>query len=120
MRYSHANEEPIRENKGEDASSGCLGGKVCTGTGLIKTSFAGTRETVLIWPEHRRKKRWHLGVWGNCPKSPLPAYLRGREHCVLVKAEHCVGDDVVVGQETAAHDLGESRREGIRRTRSNF
>lgn len=48
MRYHHANEEPIsRKNKREDALSWLPGGgKVLTGTGLIKTDSAGSFENV--------------------------------------------------------------------------
>lgn len=118
MRYSHANEAPIsRENEGEDAPSGCQGCKVCTGTGLIKTSSAGTCETGFRSGRSTGERSAGTSKFGaparraHCQLLGWGAYLCGGEHGVLVQAEHCVSDDVVIGQETAAHDLGGRRQQ---------
>ena len=69
---------------------------------VFKLAEARAKETLAPW-----------GL-GHLPEEPTPApYLRGGKHSVLIKAEHCVCDDVVIGQETAAHNLGwgESRQE---------
>lgn len=122
VRYSHANEEPIsRENKGEDALIRVLGVARCSQElGWLKPTL---QEVVKCFrfgqgPGKRRPGTWGFGAtaWrAHCPLLGCGAYLRSWKHGVLVEAEHCVSDDVVIGQKTAAHNLGGSRRKQKRR-----
>lgn len=84
---------------------------VLTDIGLLSTDSAGNfKKPSLSSTKARTRGALAPGDRGANLKSPLTpwdgSYLGCGKHSVLVEAEHGICDDVVIGQKTAAHDLG--------------